>query len=85
MVAARCGNLETAKILLEHGASPSLHYAAYTDGYGSRLDEWQSPLKMACYLDSPEREPMIDLLLQYGAEINLENEVGETTICIYRW
>ncbi|KAJ5851029.1 hypothetical protein N7455_010885 [Penicillium solitum] len=75
MVAARCGNLETAKILLEHGASPSLHYAAYTDGYGSRLDEWQSPLKMACYLDSPEREPMIDLLLQYGAEINLENEV----------
>lgn len=80
MVAARCGNLETAKILLEHGASPSLHYAAYTNGYGSTLDEWQSPLKMACYLDSPEREPMIDLLLQYGAEINLENEVGETLL-----
>lgn len=35
---------------------------------------------MAYYLDSPEREPMIDLLLQYGSENNLENEVGETLL-----
>ncbi|CAI7627289.1 unnamed protein product [Penicillium crustosum] len=68
MVATRCGNLETAKILLEHGASPSLHYAAYTNGYGSALDEWQ------------KRESMIDLPLQYGAEVNLENATSETLL-----
>ncbi|KGO68901.1 hypothetical protein PITC_077300 [Penicillium italicum] len=80
MVAARCGNLETAKILLAHGASPSLHYSAYESGYGSRIQEWESPLKMACYLESPGREPMLDLLLQHGADINLENEAGETML-----
>lgn len=80
MLATRCGNLETTKILLEHGASPSLHYAAYTNGYGSALDEWQSSLKMACYFESPERESMIDLPLQYGAEVNLENAMSETLL-----
>ncbi|KAJ5360573.1 hypothetical protein N7517_009764 [Penicillium concentricum] len=35
---------------------------------------------MACYLESPEREPMLDLFLKYGAEINVENGLGETLI-----
>ncbi|CAI7604901.1 unnamed protein product [Penicillium glandicola] len=80
MVAAIHGNIQTAKILLEHGASLSPHFPVYATKYGPTEVEWESPLKMACYLESSKRYPMLDLLLEYGADINLEDLNGETLI-----
>ncbi|KAJ5470236.1 hypothetical protein N7530_007593 [Penicillium desertorum] len=35
---------------------------------------------MACYIEPPHREPMLDLLLEYGADIELEDSTGETLL-----
>ncbi|KAJ5958398.1 uncharacterized protein N7479_005548 [Penicillium vulpinum] len=75
MLASKYGHVETANILLEHGASVSLEFATYDN-----VHEWESHLKMNRYLKSPERETMLDFFLKYGDDINLENRAGETLI-----
>ncbi|OQE22870.1 hypothetical protein PENFLA_c012G01874 [Penicillium flavigenum] len=35
---------------------------------------------MACYIEPPHRELMLDLLLEYGADIELEDSAGEILI-----
>lgn len=63
MLAAENGMLEKARHLLER--DPSLVQVTDKDGY--------TPLHRACYNNHPQ---LVDLLLQYGADIHAQTEMG---------
>jgi ankyrin len=69
IIAAYCGALKCARLLIELGANPN-----------SRANEGMTPLIMACHV--PENYRIVELLCAAGADIDAVDDLGNTALYV---
>jgi ankyrin repeat protein len=87
-LAAKFLEIDIARLLLEHGANPSLTLQDGTtmlmaaSGVGSQTRLFDRRDRIAVLKDSDERlaVPLVTLLLDRGADVNGSNQIGETAL-----